>query len=596
MDAPNSKTTRLAGQREMLPAYLNVRFAHEPAPLYDGTRRYAVKRAAAATGTVTVNSDKTRGKVTLTPEIEEQIARMLSGDASDVCKAVRNWVEVTTEAIRDADGREMRDAEGKVRVQSPLTNDAYREICVRLHWDSEAAQRLYPPDPNTGRDAFPWETWFKLICGLSRPYEKDFDELCDEWEEVFEENDDDLDAAKWEYRPRLSEHDALRWLGPEPPPSSRATTTDYLFTAFAWAIASIEFADQYDERSALEWRALPNPVMDTLMDDLRFAWVACGPRRESTSNYPMFNSRVRGDEELAIAVVAKNGYHLRSVTGPLQNKKAVVIAAITGLQPYGAMRFASARLRDDADVVITALGGSKTSFEFAGPKARSSLRVLRAVARREQRQLRFASREGLLKVLARAGGFLEFARENTRDDSEVVLRAVQTTPMALQFASDRLKNTPMIVSAAVSRDGLALQHASVGLRANVDIVMKAIQNNAMAIQYSRVVEARSRLVVARAAVAKDPRALRFVSKPMIMHLIREGGDLLATMSQALQSIHAERGRRVDDHDNDYGLPPVDRSVPNKQMQRTRFITDHGPVGESNRLEDMEDDALMASSQ
>ena len=69
-------------------------------------------------------------------------------------------------------------------------------------------------------------------------------------------------------------------------------------------------------------------------------------------------------------------------------------------------------------------------------------------------------REVVLTAVALAGYALQYASEEVKGDREVVLVAVAQNSRALEHASAALKGDRAVVLAAVAQDGMALCHAS----------------------------------------------------------------------------------------------------------------------------------------
>lgn len=78
---------------------------------------------------------------------------------------------------------------------------------------------------------------------------------------------------------------------------------------------------------------------------------------------------------------------------------------------------------------------------------------------------------------------LSLASEEIKDDSELLLVAVNLDSNSLIFASNRLKDDKSIVLKAVSQDGSSLEYASEDLRNDKEVVLAAVSNNRYAIKY-----------------------------------------------------------------------------------------------------------------
>ena len=129
------------------------------------------------------------------------------------------------------------------------------------------------------------------------------------------------------------------------------------------------------------------------------------------------------------------------------------------------LRNATDELKDDKDVVITAVTDSGLSLLHASDRLKSDKDIVTAAVKENGLSLRMAN-------------------EALQADPEVVMAAVQQTGKALEYASNKLQSDPQIVRAAVTQDGLALQYASNELRSDKGIVMAAISCKPEALKYS----------------------------------------------------------------------------------------------------------------
>jgi len=202
----------------------------------------------------------------------------------------------------------------------------------------------------------------------------------------------------------------------------------------------------------------------------------------------------------------------------LQADRDIVLLAIEAARPNGRMysfrdddcyplRYASATLRADQEVVIQALRSSIDPMQTLAcvpPHLKSDARVIEAALRQQQEtvsshnrlfsgeilawaseELRSDRRLVLLALQAngRHGSLergcrqpLEVASGQLRADKDVVLAAVKGWNDALYFASCKMKADIDVVRAAVQRCGLALRHASPKLKGDESVVRLAIAN------------------------------------------------------------------------------------------------------------------------
>merc|ERR1712032_975004 len=92
-------------------------------------------------------------------------------------------------------------------------------------------------------------------------------------------------------------------------------------------------------------------------------------------------------------------------------------------------------------------------------------------------------KEGMLKVMGKAGLLLEIAGSYNRD-VDVVCVAVRSDWRALQYASTELRSRPEVVLEAVKRNGLALQFADRAVASDGDIVHRAVSHKGDALEFA----------------------------------------------------------------------------------------------------------------
>jgi hypothetical protein len=110
------------------------------------------------------------------------------------------------------------------------------------------------------------------------------------------------------------------------------------------------------------------------------------------------------------------------------------------------LRDAPPELRRDLDVVTAAVTQRGTALYYAMPDARANEEVVRAACYNDPWALKYAAPElrmdaaFVLDLMQRgAGGGLQFASADLRDDEAVVHAALATSPFALSYASARLQ-------------------------------------------------------------------------------------------------------------------------------------------------------------
>lgn len=88
----------------------------------------------------------------------------------------------------------------------------------------------------------------------------------------------------------------------------------------------------------------------------------------------------------------------------------------------------------------------------------------------------------VLSAVQRDGFAFEYASPALKKNRDVVLSAVQTNGIALRFASPELRSDPDVIHAAVKRDGLALEYVPRGSR-SYEVALTAVRQNGLALEH-----------------------------------------------------------------------------------------------------------------
>ena len=181
------------------------------------------------------------------------------------------------------------------------------------------------------------------------------------------------------------------------------------------------------------------------------------------------STRLKGDKEFILKVVSICGEAIQYASDELKKDKEVVLVAVfkSGLC---ALYHVSDELYSDKDVILGAM-----AIGFPD----ESVNVLE-LASKDLRD----DKEVVLTAVARKGYALQFASDDLKNDKNVVLTAVAESGYALRYASTGLKSDKDVVLTAVAQDGYALQLASDELRGDKDTVCKAVTQDWTAIEYA----------------------------------------------------------------------------------------------------------------
>ncbi|CAE7370560.1 truC [Symbiodinium natans] len=148
---------------------------------------------------------------------------------------------------------------------------------------------------------------------------------------------------------------------------------------------------------------------------------------------------------------------------------------------YGALRNAPCALRGDREVVLAAVARDGSALQFAADALKGDREVVLAAVEHDGWALEFATdalkgdREVVRAAVEQDGWALEFAADEMRGDREVVLAAVKQSGRAFKHAADALREDRDFVLAAVKEDGTALSFASEELRADRSFLLEAVE-------------------------------------------------------------------------------------------------------------------------
>lgn len=119
-----------------------------------------------------------------------------------------------------------------------------------------------------------------------------------------------------------------------------------------------------------------------------------------------------------------------------------------------ALQYASERLQNDPDVVMTAVKQNGRAIQWASDRLKNNFAVSCC-------------------AVTQTGYALQFVSDELRNNKDVVMMAVKQDGRAIQWASDKLKNDPNVVLEAVARTRDALRFVGNKLRYDPDVVAVA---------------------------------------------------------------------------------------------------------------------------
>ena len=148
--------------------------------------------------------------------------------------------------------------------------------------------------------------------------------------------------------------------------------------------------------------------------------------------------------------------------------------------------------------------------------------------------------EILLAAININSNSLNFASDRLRNDKSIVLKAVSQDGDSLGCASDELKNDREVVLVAVSQDGESLEYASDKLKNDREVVGVAVLNGGHALRYSSDALRNDKIIVLL-AVSSYGRALKYASdelkndQEVVLLAVSDNGEALMYASDELKN-------------------------------------------------------------
>jgi len=319
---------------------------------------------------------------------------------------------------------------------------------------------------------------------------------------------------------------ALQWVGNDVRNDPEAVTTAVRANGLALQYASSKLrADATIVLAAIEKKAhlARNVLPSKMRNSVEFARVAV---QQDGRLLRWFNSRVRKEMSICRLAVDNDGTALEFCGSSPRDDREIVTTAVSDDKRKAEaplmLRFASARLRNDLDVVTAATNCNAEAFQYASDRLRKNEDLNTKCIKRDFAVLQFTSvtNDDALKRLAalaieQCPSALEFVPEHLKT-RKFVMNVVRRNGMMLRYAPLTLRDDWHVVKRAVTCEsvpsGDALEHASKRLRDNLRLVKQAVQNSdeGLALQYASV-RLRGNSNVVRAAVKHDYDAYRFAS-------------------------------------------------------------------------------------
>ena len=267
------------------------------------------------------------------------------------------------------------------------------------------------------------------------------------------------------------------------------------FTKSKWLMNDKEFVFKAIEK---EGDHVIQHMSGELRDDKAFA-LALLDRKHGQRNFLLLSQlsvRLQDDRDIVKLSIQSWGPSLEYASERLRDDKEIVLTAMRG---YGSLEFASGRLKDDHDVVMEAISAISSSsmgarvgyvLNHASRRLQSDKEILTNAISIDPTAIEFAppvvrdDERFMLEIVCRWGHLLEYASNRIKDMDHIVLKAVEQYEGAIQYVSTRLKKDKNFNLKILIRSGSALKFLPVELRTDKDIVLAALHNDPISLRYA----------------------------------------------------------------------------------------------------------------
>ena len=251
---------------------------------------------------------------------------------------------------------------------------------------------------------------------------------------------------------------------------------------------------------------------------------------------------LKQDDDIVKAAIINNPYLLNNFPKFKDNEE--IISRLIKCNSSFYFTFASERLKDDKQFVISAMKESKTSaqvFRHVSQRLRSDKEVFESNPDKEG--FKYCSIELQYELIKEKYvsncNIFDYVSTEISDNSEFVLSLLKINGLLLQSIYQYKDNIKLVLE-AVRQNGLSLQNASKELRDNKDIVLEAVKQNSRSLQHASKRLKNDRHIV-QIALDNNIKSIEHVSpeirndKILIISVIRQNGLLLKYASKELQS-------------------------------------------------------------
>ncbi|WP_272522883.1 DUF4116 domain-containing protein, partial [Providencia sp. PROV202] len=199
------------------------------------------------------------------------------------------------------------------------------------------------------------------------------------------------------------------------------------------------------------------------------------------------SARLKNDMEVVRSAIQNDPYSFAYASDKIKDDELVVSKLM--LKYPKIFKYVSKRLKDNEDIVTLAVKQDGSLLEYASDRLKNDMEVVRSAMLNNPDSFTYASDEikddelVVSKLMLEYPNIFRYVSKRLKDNEDIVTLAVKQDGSLLAYASDRLKDNEDIVILAVEQDGRLLKYASDGLKDNEDIVALAVEQDGRLLKY-----------------------------------------------------------------------------------------------------------------
>lgn len=194
--------------------------------------------------------------------------------------------------------------------------------------------------------------------------------------------------------------------------------------------------------------------------------------------------RLRDNNEIVSTAVNKTGLSLEHASLRLQNNRGIVLSAVK--QTGSALMYASTRLQNDHEIVLSAVTQDRYALKYASDELKNIYLIVETAI--NQAKIKFGV-ERYDEIEYNYGKFelfqkkkfdevaLEFASKELQCNKSIVLNAIEYQPNAILFAAEHLQHNREFIIEAVKKNGSVILHLNEKFTSDTEIILNAIYQN-----------------------------------------------------------------------------------------------------------------------